>query len=150
MSLTTLTLLVAGAVNASAAAPGFPRPFDVGARYSREIHVNAAAPAGGDGSAAKPFRTIGAALAQAQPGTRVRIASVGDGGVVIDAGGQASGLHIADPRHLVIENIPIRNAVPHGISIDMVGCHRGVIKRAGDVQRLPRLRVRQQHDRRPG
>jgi hypothetical protein len=51
------------------------------------------------------------------------IAIVGDGGVVIDAGGQASALHIADPRHLVIENIAIRNAVPHGISIDDGGSY---------------------------
>ncbi len=58
MPLATLILLAAGVVNASAAAPDFPQPFDVGARYSREIHVNAAAPPGGDGSPAAPFHTI--------------------------------------------------------------------------------------------
>lgn len=138
------SLLIAAAAPA-ATAEGFPSPFDTGARYSREIHVDAKAPPGGDGSAAKPFRTIDAALAVAQPGTQVRIARgtyaavgsvrdlrgragapiaiVGDGGVVIDAGGEGSGLHLADPRHLVIENIAIRNAVPHGLSIDDGGTY---------------------------
>lgn len=134
-----LSLLVA--VTATAASePAFPRPFDIGARYSRGIHVDAAAPPGGDGSAAAPFRMIAAALAKVQPGTRVLVARgtygpvgsvrnlqgragapialVGAGGVVIDAGGKGSGLHLADPQYLVIENIAIRNAVPHGISID--------------------------------
>jgi len=145
MSFTTLTLLVAGVVNASAAAPGFPRPFDAGARYARDLHVNAAAATGGDGSVGAPFSTIAEALAKAQPGTRVLVARgiygtvgsvrnlqgrpeapialVGTGGVVIDAGGQGSGLHIADPQYLVIENIAIRNAVPHGLSIDDGGSY---------------------------
>lgn len=139
-----LSLLVA--VTATAASePAFPRPFDIGARYSRGIHVDAAAPPGGDGSAAAPFRMIAAALAKVQPGTRVLVARgtygpvgsvrnlqgragapialVGAGGVVIDAGGKGSGLHLADPQYLVIENIAIRNAVPHGISIDDDGAY---------------------------
>lgn len=145
MSLASLTLLVTGVVNASAVASGFPQPFDLGAKYSRELHVDAAAPPGGDGGAAAPFRTIAEALAKVQPGTRVLIAPgtygavgsarnlqgragapialIGTGDVVIDPGGKGSELHLADPRFLVIENIAVRNAVPHGVSIDDGGSY---------------------------
>ena len=44
--------------------------------WTREIHVSASDPAasdGNDGSAAHPFRTIGRAAAEAEPGTRVLI-----------------------------------------------------------------------------
>jgi hypothetical protein len=145
MSLATLTLLATGVVNASPVAPGFPQPFDVGARYSREIHVSAAAPPGGDGRAAAPLRTIAAALAKAEPGTRVVVAAgtygavgsvrnlqgtavapialVGRGEVVIDPRGQGSALHLAEPRYVVIEGIAIRNAVPHGMNIDDGGSY---------------------------
>jgi hypothetical protein len=146
MSLAILTLLAAAAsANASAATPGFPPPFDTDARYVRELHVSAAAAPGGDGSPRAPFRTIEAALAQAGPGTRVRVAAgtygpvgsvrnlqgtaaapialVGEGKVVIDPAGKGAGLHLADPRYVVIEGIAIRNAVPHGMNIDDGGSY---------------------------
>ena len=41
--------------------------------YARELHVDCAAPEGGDGSAERPFRTINAAAKLATPGTRVLI-----------------------------------------------------------------------------
>jgi len=144
ISTTLASLLAAGA---ACAAPdeAIPDPFDVGATYTRELHVDAAARPGGDGTPDSPFHTIAAALAQASPGTRVRIAPgtygavgtvadlqgtaqapiaiVGTGDVVIDPAGQGTGLHLVDPRHVVIERIAIRNAVPHGISIDDGGSY---------------------------
>lgn len=124
---------------------GFPRPFDVGVSYSRELYVDASARADGDGGKASPFKTIGAALAQARPGTRVRVAAgtygaigsmanlqgtaqapialVGDGEVVIETGGASVGLHLVDPRYVVIEGIAIRDAVPHGMNIDDGGSY---------------------------
>ncbi len=129
----------------AAVAGNFPQPFDVGVRYGRELHVDASARAGGDGSRAAPFRTIAEALARATPGTRVRVAAgsygavgsitrlqgtaqapialVGDGEVVIETNGQGAALHLADPRYVVIEGLAIRNAVPHGINIDDGGSY---------------------------
>jgi len=123
----------------------FPQPFDTGARYVREIFVDASAQPGGDGSRKAPLRDIAVALGQATPGTRVRtaagtygavgsiaslhgtarapIARVGDGEVVIDAAGKAAGMHLADPRYVVIEGLAIRNAVPHGLNIDDGGSY---------------------------
>ena len=55
------------------------RPFEFWEKetvWTREIHVSASDPAASDdndGSAAWPFRTIGRAAAEAEPGTRVRI-----------------------------------------------------------------------------
>lgn len=139
MTFATLTLIAAGLAEASAAPP-FPQPFDVGATYTRELHVDAAAAPGGDGSRAAPFQTIAAALYQLKPGTKVWVAAgnygpigsvrdlqgtaeapiaiVGVGEVVIDGGGKESALHLADPRHVVIEGLTIRNTVPHGMNID--------------------------------
>jgi len=51
------------------------------------------------------------------------IALVGDGEVVIDAAGKAAGLHLADPRYVVVEGLTVRNAVPHGINIDDGGSY---------------------------
>jgi hypothetical protein len=123
----------------------FPQPFDTGARYVRELFVDASAQPGGDGSRKAPLRDIAVALGQATPGTRVRIAAgtygavgsiarlhgtarapialVGDGEVVIDAAGKAAGMHLADPRYVVIEGLAIRNAVPHGLNIDDGGSY---------------------------
>jgi hypothetical protein len=124
---------------------GFPRPFDAGVSYSRELHVDASAAAGGDGGQESPFQTIGAALAKAQPGTRIAIAAgrygavgsvtnlqgtaqapialVGNGEVVIETNGTSVGLHLVDPRYVVIEGIAIRDAVPHGMNIDDGGSY---------------------------
>ncbi|MFP5348940.1 MAG: right-handed parallel beta-helix repeat-containing protein, partial [Gammaproteobacteria bacterium] len=119
---------------------GFPAAFDVGATYTRELYVDAAAAPGGDGSAARPYTTIGAAIAQATAGTRIRIAAgtygaigtysnlrgtasapialVGTGAVVIDTGRSAQALHLIDPRYVVIDGITVQNIAPHGINID--------------------------------
>lgn len=125
-----------------APAPGstFPIAFDTGVSYSRDLHVSAAAAPGGDGSPAAPFNTIGAALSQATPGTRIRIAAgtygaigafsnlhgtlqapialIGDGAVVVDTGRTDVALHLSDPRYVVIQGITIQNTAPHGINID--------------------------------
>ena len=138
-------LVAAWPATAVIAGNGFPQPFDAGVSYGRELFVDASAQPGGDGSRNAPHRDIAAALAQATPGTRVRVAAgtygavgsivrlqgtaqapialVGDGEVVIDASGKAAGLHLADPRYVVIEGIAIRNAVPHGINIDDGGTY---------------------------
>jgi hypothetical protein len=136
------------AVSPSPAAYGggtFPRPFDVGISYSREVYVDASARSGGDGSANSPLPTIAAALATALPGTRVRVAAgrygaigtvpnlqgtaqapialVGSGRVVIETNGQGVALRLVDPRYVVIEGVIIRNAAPHGINIDDGGSY---------------------------
>jgi len=154
-------LLVASGVGATNA-QGLPAPFDAGVAYTRELHVDAAAPPGGDGSATAPFRTIAAALAKAGPGTRVLVAAgaygavgsvrnlqgtaaapialVGRGDVVIDPRGQGSALHLADPRYVVVEGIAIRNAVPHGMNIDDGGSYespaRHVVLRNVSFERI--------------
>ena len=145
-SMGVLSLLATAATPAQASADaGFPQPFDAGIRYDRESYVDASARLGGDGSKSTPFQTIAAALAAAQPGTRVRVAAgrygavgsvaglrgtasapiaiVGDGEVVIDTNGAGSALHLADPRYVVIEGLVIRNTVPHGINIDDGGSY---------------------------
>ena len=123
----------------------FPVAFDVGATYTRELYVDAVAAPGGDGSAARPYTTIGAAIAQATAGTRIRIAAgtygaigtysnlrgsatapialVGDGAVVIDTARSAQALHLIDPRYVVIEGITVQNTAPHGINIDDGGSY---------------------------
>lgn len=102
--------------------------------------MNAAAAPGGDGSVSAPYTTIGAALAQATPGTRVRIAAgtygaigsfsnlqgtptapiavVGEGAVIVDTGRSAQALHLIDPRYVVLQGITVQNTFPHGINID--------------------------------
>ena len=138
------SVLVSSGVSASNPAP-FPSPFDAGATYQRNLHVDAGAAAGGDGSERAPLQTIAAALAMAEPGTRIQVAAgiygavgtvtnlqgsahapiavVGSGEVVIDPSGASSGMHLVDPRYVVIEGITIRNAVPHGMNIDDGGSY---------------------------
>jgi hypothetical protein len=48
---------------------------------------------------------------------------VGNGSVVIDPEGSASGMHLVEPQYLTIQGISIRNAFPHGISIDDGGTY---------------------------
>ncbi len=118
----------------------FPAAFDTGLSYSRDLYVNAAAAPGGNGSPGAPFNTIGAAVAQATPGTRIRIAAgtygaigafsnlqgtaqapialVGEGAVVVDTGQTALALQLSDPRYVVLQGITIQNTAPHGINID--------------------------------
>lgn len=124
---------------------GFPLPFDRGVSYSRDLYVNASAAAGGNGSPSAPYNTIGAALAQATPGTRIRIAAgtygaigtftnlqasatqpialVGEGAVIVDTNRTAQALHLVDPRYVVIQGITVQNTAPHGINIDDGGSY---------------------------
>jgi len=120
-------------------------PFDAGAVYTHDVHVDATSPVGGDGSPDKPFQTIAGALATARPGTRVRVAPgrysaigtiadlrgtadapiaiVGSEGTVIDTEGTGVALHLVDPRYVVIQGLVIEGAVPHGINIDDGGSY---------------------------
>ena len=47
--------------------------WEVEPKFDRELHVNCAVAESGDGSAARPFKTIGEAAAIATPGTKVLI-----------------------------------------------------------------------------
>jgi hypothetical protein len=125
-----ILLGTAAALLAAARAQGAdaePAAFDVGYRYVREVYVDGAAGGRGDGTRGSPFRTIAEGLGAARPGTQVRIAAgsypavgtiagvqgtaqapvaiVGDGEVVIDPRGAATGLHLVDPRYVVIEGL---------------------------------------------
>jgi len=122
-------------------------PFDRNAVYNRDLYV---APHGddhtGDGSEAAPFETLQRAAKDARPGTRIRlsagrhkpvgtladlhgerrapIAIVGHEKAIID--GTLSeevtpGIHLSNPRYVVLENLNIRNAYPHGVNIDEGG-----------------------------
>ncbi len=132
-------------IAAACAGNGFPQPFDTGVRYSHELHVDASARPGGDGSEESPFQAINEALAKARPGTRVRIeagsygaigtvtnlhgtarapiALVGNGKVVVATNGNGVALHLVDPRYVVIEGLVIRDTVPHGMNIDDGGSY---------------------------
>jgi hypothetical protein len=134
--------LAAALSSAAVAQEQFPEPFDVGASYTAELvvaqHGNDSS---GMGSADAPYATIARALAEAKPGTRVRvlagtygpvgstrnvegtterpIAIVADGAVVIDGRGeQISAWHIANARSVVIDGFTIQNTGIHGINID--------------------------------
>ena len=129
------------AVSITISAPNnFPVAFDVGVAYSRDLFVNASALPGGNGSQGAPYQTIGGALAQATPGTRIRIAAgtygavgtfsnlqgsaqapiglIAEGAVVIDTNRTALAMHLVDPRYVVIQGITVQNTSPHGINID--------------------------------
>ncbi|MCB9580700.1 MAG: hypothetical protein H6717_26960 [Polyangiaceae bacterium] len=115
--------------------------FADGKTPSKELHVDAAASSGGDGSAQSPFQTLSAALGQTSPGTSVVIhpgtyaggtfisdlagtesAPIWIGGVagqplpVIDGG--TEGLHLSKVRYLVVHDLEVRNATGNGINCD--------------------------------
>jgi len=125
-------------------AAGLPAPFDREARYHRTLHVH---PDGddtaGDGTPKAPYATVARAVKDAVPGTRVVLATgrhapigsladlrgepgapiaiVGAEGSVIDGrltDEVTAGLHLSNPRYVVIEGLTVENAYPHGISID--------------------------------
>lgn len=137
-----------GAVSATtpaASSSSFPVAFDAGITYSRDLFVNANAQPGGNGSQATPYQTIGGALAQATPGTRIRIAAgtygpvgsfsnlqgnaqapialIGEGAVVIDVSGADQALHLSDPRYLVIQGVTVQNSNLNGFNIDDGGSY---------------------------
>jgi hypothetical protein len=62
-------------------------------------------------------------IVRLQGAAEAPIVIVGNGNAVIDPEGTATGMHFVDPRHLVIEGISVRNAMPHGISIDDGGSY---------------------------
>lgn len=117
-----------------------PTPFDVGATYERTLYVSTSGDDGHDGSAGAPLRTIRAAVQRATPGTRILVAAgtytgstyladvvgepsrpiaiVGQGEVILDAGGAAEVMHLSDPRYVVIENLTFQNATGNGLNID--------------------------------
>ncbi|WP_455222047.1 hypothetical protein, partial [Kaarinaea lacus] len=123
-----------------------PLEFDVGIKYSRELHVS---PSGkdttGDGSAASPYRTLAFAASHATPGTRINlhagiypaagsianlqgtanepIAIVANGNVVFDPGNEVVVLHFRDPRYVVLQGFTVRNTPVHGINIDDGGTY---------------------------
>ena len=123
---------------------GLPEPFDRNAFYIRELHVS---PQGsddtGDGSKEAPFATLRRASREAAPGTRIHLAKgryapagslagltgepglpiaiVGHKDAVIDgslAEGIIPGIHLSRPSHVVLKDLNIINAYPHGVSID--------------------------------
>lgn len=129
---------------APSATDGLPPAFDREATYSRELHV---APNGsdetGDGSPGAPFASPARALGEAGPGTRIHlapgtyapigsitnlqgepqapIAISGQGNAIIDGrltDEVISGLHLSNPRYVVVEGLQIRHTYPHGVSID--------------------------------
>lgn len=115
-------------------------PFDVGVAPARTIHVATDGDDAADGSAGAPLRTLQRAVERATPGTRILLAAgtyvgstylsgvrgiaiVGEGEVILDAGGAAEALHVSDPRELVLENITVQNARANGINIDDGGSY---------------------------
>jgi hypothetical protein len=115
--------------------------FETGLSPTRELFVDATATGTGDGSSANPFATIGQAVAQATPGTAVRIrpgtypadtfvnnltgtstAPIWIGGVpgsarpIIAGGSQA--LHFVRARNVIVHDIEVRNASSNGINAD--------------------------------
>lgn len=127
------------------AACALPVPFDVGVSYERTLHVATDGDDGADGTAGAPLRTLRAAASRATPGTRVVLAAgtyvgstfltgvqgepgrpiaiVGEGEVILDAGGELEALHVSDPRYFVLENVTVQNARGNGINIDDGGSY---------------------------
>jgi hypothetical protein len=115
--------------------------FESGLSPSRELFVDATATGTGDGSSGNPFATLAQAVAQAMPGTAVRIrpgthvadgflrnvtgtsaAPIWIGGVpgsarpVIAGGGQA--FHLVRARYVIVHDLEVRGASSNGINAD--------------------------------
>jgi hypothetical protein len=125
-------------------APGLPVPFDRHAVYNKTLHVHPEGDdAGGNGTAESPFATVSRAMLEAVPGTRILLASgrhapigsiadlrgepgapiaiVGAEGSIIDGGltnEVIAGIHLSNPKFVVLEGLTVERAYPHGISID--------------------------------
>lgn len=139
ISLTTLTGL-------SDRCP-LPEPFDAHAVYSRTVYVS---PSGndssGDGTVSRPFRTLSRAARDARPGTRIylrageyllgtflsNLQGTAESPILISGApgeeppvfkGGAEGLHLADPRYVVLQNLQVTGASGNGINIDDGGSY---------------------------
>lgn len=118
-----------------------PPAFDVGAEYSKVLYVS---PQGsdrdGDGSQARPYRTLGRAADKASPGTIIHLATgnhipgqyisnlqgtesspiqiIGpEESEAVFSGGNAA-IQLTDPAYVVLENFTIEGAAVNGINID--------------------------------
>ena len=115
--------------------------FATGKAPARLLHVDAAAKAGGTGTAAKPFQRIRDAVAKLAPGTGIRIhpgtypggtwiqgvsgtakAPIWIGGVPGKAKphltGGKEGLHLSTVRYLVLHDLEVSKAQYNGINCD--------------------------------
>jgi hypothetical protein len=124
---------------------GLPPAIDVGVDWMRTLHVATDGDdAGGDGSEANPFASIGRALGDAAPGTRVLVhaGSYGpfsarglageagrpigifaDGEVVLEARGASAVIAMSDPEYVVIDGFTLQGATVHGMNIDDGGSY---------------------------
>lgn len=124
-----------------------PPTFADGLTPTRVLHVEAGALPGGDGSVAKPFRSIQEAAAVATPGTFIQLgpglhatnqfvadlrgtpqAPIWIGGVYGTfpriAGG-SEGLHLTRPAYVVIQNLEVGGQTMAAINIDDGVAHAG-------------------------
>jgi hypothetical protein len=119
--------------------------FASGKQPAKELHVATAAKGGsdasGDGSAAKPYATLGEAAKHAAPGTAIRVhAGTYSGGTYITGlagtaqapiwiggapgeakpiiSGSAEGLHLTKVRYLVVHDLEVSGASANGINCD--------------------------------
>lgn len=117
-------------------------PIDADFVPGRTLYV---APGGsGDGSDARPFGTLDAALDAATPGTRVVVRAgtygpldasdisgtdgapiviSGEPGAILEARGAGAVIRMTDPEWVVIEGFELRGATVHGINIDDGGSY---------------------------
>lgn len=128
--------------DAGPAACGEVVTFENGKTPARSVHVaTTGSDSGGDGSAERPFATIGRAARGISPGTAVVVhagtypggsylenlrgsadapiwigGATGEARPVIEGGGEA--MHLVQPRYLVIHDLEVRNTTSNGINCD--------------------------------
>lgn len=120
-----------------------PPPFDKGATYSKEIHVDPSAGSGGNGSKGSPYQSIATGLQQATAGTKVILHSgkhspdtyvgslkgtmnapikvVGRSGATIEGG--STGLQISEAEYVVLEDLTIDGPSQNGLNMDDGGSY---------------------------
>lgn len=117
-----------------------------GASFTRTLDVRASAPAGGDGSEAKPFSTVEAGLRAAKAGDRVLIhAGTYAGGAYVDTlkgtasqpilvsgapgeakpviDGGAEGLHLTDATYAIVADLEVRGQTSNALNVDDGGSY---------------------------
>ncbi len=116
-----------------------------GATFTRDLHVQAGAAAGGDGTAAKPFATIKAGFSATKPGDRLIIHAgtyAGDnygdllgtaskpilvtgapGEAMPKISGGSEGLHFTDASYLIVQDLEITGQTSNGMNIDDGGSY---------------------------